>query len=59
MKSHCNKGHAYTPENTYFYQGLGRYCKACIKLINDTVRQTPEYKAWKKTYNLENRYKYK
>jgi hypothetical protein len=27
-KTHCPERHAYTPENTYLYQGR-RYCRAC------------------------------
>ena len=29
LKTHCRKGHEYTPENTYQYAS-GRQCKACV-----------------------------
>lgn len=28
-KTHCNRGHEFTPENTRIYQGNQRRCKAC------------------------------
>lgn len=35
LKSHCNHGHGYTPENTYWNNGK-RYCRACHR--RDQVR---------------------
>lgn len=32
-KTHCKRGHEYTPENTYPHP-LGRNCRACIKIQN-------------------------
>ena len=29
-KTHCLRGHEFTPENTYIYRG-GRYCRACAR----------------------------
>ena len=34
-KTHCHKGHPFTPENTYLYRG-GRCCRACNR---DAVRR--------------------
>lgn len=28
-RAECNRGHTYTPENTRFYPGRGRQCRAC------------------------------
>lgn len=28
-KTHCPKGHEYTEENTYWYQGRSRQCRQC------------------------------
>jgi hypothetical protein len=30
-KTHCKRGHAFTPENTYTYQGK-RQCRACHRI---------------------------
>ena len=29
MKTHCKRGHEFTPENTYFYRGA-RHCRSCV-----------------------------
>lgn len=31
-KTHCSKGHAFTPENTYLINGRWRQCRMCTKL---------------------------
>ena len=35
--SHCKRGHAYTPENTYVHRA-GRQCRACKKFLAAMVR---------------------
>lgn len=30
-KTHCKRGHEFTPENTYAYRGQ-RHCRACAKI---------------------------
>ncbi|WP_367138917.1 MULTISPECIES: HNH endonuclease signature motif containing protein [Streptomyces] len=30
-KTHCNRGHAYTPENTFVQKRGGRVCRTCIR----------------------------
>lgn len=30
-KTHCPKGHEYSPENTYLYKNGSRMCKICMK----------------------------
>lgn len=29
LKTHCHKGHEFTPENTYVFKGGRRYCRKC------------------------------
>lgn len=31
-KTHCLRGHAFTPENTYLYKGRMRHCMECARL---------------------------
>lgn len=31
-KTHCKRGHEYTPENTYFPPKGGRECRACMRI---------------------------
>lgn len=38
-KTHCKKGHEYTPENTYWRNERKRDCRECL---------SARYKAWKK-----------
>src|SRR5712691_13527104 len=30
-RTHCKRGHEFTPENTYMY-GTGRHCRVCTRL---------------------------
>jgi hypothetical protein len=32
IKTHCKRGHEFTPENTYMTPGGARQCRACIPL---------------------------
>lgn len=48
-KTHCAKGHPFTPENTYQVT-KGRACKTCINENNRRYRSTPEGKAKQKAY---------
>ncbi len=45
-KTHCPKGHAYTPENTYRQKKGGRYCRACaierMRVYDQTRRRKKE-----------------
>jgi hypothetical protein len=36
-KTHCNHGHAFTPENTYSYRGY-RHCRECRNRTNRELR---------------------
>jgi hypothetical protein len=42
-KSYCNRGHEFTPENTYFYVGARggnwRMCRACRSITNKIRRK--------------------
>lgn len=48
-KTHCARGHAFTPENTYQVT-KGRACKTCINENTRKYRSTPEGKAKQKAY---------
>ena len=37
-KTHCKKGHEYTPENSYFYKETKRCCRICLRLKNQKRR---------------------
>jgi hypothetical protein len=37
-KTHCPKGHEYTPGNTKVGNSGGRYCRACAELYNERRR---------------------
>lgn len=40
LRTHCRRGHEYTPENTYFYKHNGaRSCVACQRLMRRVKRQ--------------------
>lgn len=36
QRTHCSKGHEYTPENT-FYKGAVRICRACRRIYNNEI----------------------
>jgi len=38
-KTHCPKGHAYTPGNTYIYPRGSRACNECRRIYRDTHRE--------------------
>lgn len=38
-KTHCPKGHAYTPENTYLLKSGARYCRECQLIRTRSRRQ--------------------
>lgn len=39
-KTHCPRGHEYSPENTYFFKGRGgRQCKTCVKARAAAVKR--------------------
>ncbi len=42
-RTHCPNGHAYSAENTRYYQGR-RYCRACRRKWNRSYEQRPEVK---------------
>lgn len=37
-KTHCNRGHEFTPENTHFESGGGRRCRVCRRLREKAYR---------------------
>lgn len=39
-RSHCHRGHAFTPANTYRFRGW-RHCRECRNAINRTLRRRP------------------
>jgi hypothetical protein len=42
-KTHCSKGHPYTPENTYINKGR-RHCKICLRawqVLSNYMRKAP------------------
>jgi len=48
LKTHCPKGHEYTPENTYIFKG-GRRCRACKReAYTPKQRKTLYERLWEK-----------
>jgi hypothetical protein len=37
-KTHCKRGHEFTPENTYLVKGTGRSCKECRRIRQATYQ---------------------
>ena len=58
-KTHCKRGHEFTPENTYVLKGGGRLCRACRLSYQAELReaQGPEIRAAHKKWCDENREK--
>lgn len=48
-KTHCPKGHEYTPENTYLYKGKHRHCRTCVNERNKAWRKKTGYNTNTKT----------
>jgi len=54
--THCPKGHAYSPENTYLTGGR-RYCRTCRRTFDkQRPRRAGDPDAWEKTWVPVNRY---
>jgi len=49
-KTHCNHGHEFTPENTYFDKNNGRYCRICMSKRMKEYRNTPKGIETKRKY---------
>ena len=45
-KTHCSRGHEFTPENTRHYQGE-RHCRPCARI---RAGERAEWKAWVKAH---------
>jgi hypothetical protein len=39
-RTHCQRGHEYTPENTYKHSGGGRQCRQCTRDRVAAIRAT-------------------
>lgn len=59
-KTHCPRGHEYSPENTYYRKGRLRECLACRRIIyyerhraTETVRKRNKYWAGKTSLKPE------
>jgi hypothetical protein len=48
-KTHCKRGHEFTPENTYV-NGRQRSCRACATEKNAKTRERPERRAYMHDY---------
>ena len=46
-KTHCKRGHEFTPENTRITTGGRRNCRVCLRLLNDkyAAKRYPNHKA--------------
>lgn len=58
VKTHCKRGHEFTPENTYLKYAPGTVMRACLEC--QRIRfASPKYVAWRKQYAKERRAKLK
>lgn len=39
MKTHCKRGHEFTPDNTYWRSASRRECKECHRLREEEIRK--------------------
>ena len=49
-KTHCSKGHEYTPENTYVRKHGHRACRTCSKEWHSQYSKKESYKKYHKEY---------
>lgn len=48
LKSHCERGHEFTPENTYVSPAGVRYCRVCRRDYGRERMRTPEYREYQR-----------
>lgn len=56
-KTHCKRGHPFTPDNTYLYSGKHRQCKTCVRARQtarlNILRRDPEWLAQRREYDRD------